>query len=173
MLSRRFGLIITKTSLRQSVRTMSNQPTVGEVELPSKSSLKKAEKLAAAAARKSLKEVISAANGVVAPVVGGGKKKEKPVVAVVEELPFIEVPEGQKKGRSRSVELRCIVYSGGRWERVEERPKKMRRQSLSRSQRSHYSTLRLHHPTPRHHARYLLIACSTKSRVCECNTDKQ
>ena len=78
---------------------MSTAPAVPYLEPPSKSSIKKAEKLAAAAARKSLKEVISAANGVAAVVTGAGKKKEKPVVAVVEELPFIEVPYGHKKGQ--------------------------------------------------------------------------
>lgn len=67
------------------------------LEPPSKSSLKKAEKMAQLAAKKALKEVSHAATGLTAPV-PGGKKKEKPVVVVVEELPFIEVPIGHKKG---------------------------------------------------------------------------
>lgn len=93
MLRRGLSLII-----RRHMSTPVAPPAAAEP--PSKSSLKKAEKLAAAAARKSLKEVITAATGLAQPVVGGGKKKEKPVVAVVEELPFIEVPEGHKKGQS-------------------------------------------------------------------------
>lgn len=99
MLRRGIGLITPPLIARHSLRTMSTPAAVPDLEPPSKSSIKKAEKLAAAAARKSLKEVISAANGVAAVVTGAGKKKEKPVVAVVEELPFIEVPYGHKKGQ--------------------------------------------------------------------------
>ena len=68
---------------------------------PSKSSLRKLEKEAALAAKKELKKKIGAG---APPAKGEGKKREKPVAVVVEELPFIEVQAGEKKGESG-----CII----------------------------------------------------------------
>lgn len=76
-------------------------PTVVEDEVPldpnappTKSALKRMEKAAAVAAKKAMK-------GPVAVAVVGAKKKEKEKIekVVVVEQPFIEVPEGHKKGR--------------------------------------------------------------------------
>lgn len=71
-------------------------------EAPSKSAIKKAERLAALAARKSLKQVIATTGGNPQATGGGGggKRKEKLVAPVLVELAFIEVEEGMKKGQS-------------------------------------------------------------------------
>lgn len=62
---------------------------------PSKSALKRAEKEAATLARKALKTPVAVkAAGTAKP------KKEKPVVKVVEEEAFVDVPEGHKKRKT-------------------------------------------------------------------------